>query len=138
MVRRPGKAEIISRRERLLGPDFIVRDVLLVEDETLIRMMTAQMVEELGHRVVAEAGNIKDAEPLALNAQFDLAILDINIAEESIYPIALIVEKRGLPLLFASGYGSSGLPEPFCNRSVLRKPFLKEELRRAIDALFRA
>ena len=122
----------------MLGPDFIVRDVLLVEDETLIRMMTAQMVEELGHRVVAEAGNIKDAEPLALNAQFDLAILDINIAEESIYPIALIVEKRGLPLLFASGYGSSGLPEPFCNRSVLRKPFLKEELRRAIDALFRA
>ena len=78
----------------MLGPDFIVRDVLLVEDETLIRMMTAQMVEELGHRVVAEAGNIKDAEPLALNAQFDLAILDINIAEESIYPIALIVEAR--------------------------------------------
>jgi hypothetical protein len=59
------------RERRLLGPDFIVRDVLLVEDETLIRMMTAQMVEELGHRVVAEAGNIKDAEPLALNAQFD-------------------------------------------------------------------
>lgn len=92
----------------MLGPDFIVRDVLLVEDEALIRMMTAQMVEELGHRVVAEAGNIKDAEPLALNAQFDLAILDINIAEESIYPIALIVEKRGLPLLFASGYGRAG------------------------------
>jgi DNA-binding response OmpR family regulator len=122
----------------LPGPDFIALDVFLVEDETLIRMMTAQMVEELGHRVIAEAGNIRSAEPLALSAQFHLAILDINLAEESIYPIALIVEQRGLPLLFASGYGSSGLPEPFRNRSVLRKPFLKEELRRAIDALFRA
>jgi CheY-like chemotaxis protein len=118
--------------------DPIVADVLLVEDEALIRMMTADMVQELGLRVTAEAGNLKDAEALAQSALFDLAILDINIAGESIFPIALIVEQRGLPLLFASGYTTSGLPEPFCQRSVLRKPFAKEELGRAIDALLGA
>ena len=53
--------------------------VFLVEDEALIRMMIADMVEELGHRVVAEAGSIQAAEPLARTTVFDLGILDINI-----------------------------------------------------------
>jgi CheY-like chemotaxis protein len=39
--------------------------IFLVEDEVLIRMMLADMVEELGHRVVAEAGNVQDARALA-------------------------------------------------------------------------
>jgi CheY-like chemotaxis protein len=39
--------------------------IFLVEDEALIRMMLAEMVEELGHRVVAEAGNIKEGQALA-------------------------------------------------------------------------
>src|SRR5690348_12999009 len=39
----------------LLGPGSTMRNVFLVEDEALIRMMTAGMVEELGHRVIAEA-----------------------------------------------------------------------------------
>jgi CheY-like chemotaxis protein len=115
-----------------------MRSVFLVEDEVLIRMMTAQMVEELGHRVIAEAGNIRDAEHLAQTAPFDLAILDINLAGESVYPVASIVENRRVPFLFANGYSASGLPEPFRDRSVLRKPFMKEELGRAIEALFRA
>ncbi len=53
--------------------------IFLVEDEALIRMMLAEMVEELGHRVVAEAGNIVAGQALAETAIFDLAILDINI-----------------------------------------------------------
>ena len=53
--------------------------VFLVEDETLIRFMTAEMVEELGHRVVAEAGSIEEGLPFAKSADFDLALLDISI-----------------------------------------------------------
>ena len=40
--------------------------VFLVEDEALIRMMIADMVEELGHHVVAEADNIQDASAFAM------------------------------------------------------------------------
>ena len=47
-------------------------------------MMTTDMLEELGHRVVAEAGTISAAEPLARNAEFDLAILDVNVGGENI------------------------------------------------------
>jgi CheY-like chemotaxis protein len=39
--------------------------VFVLEDEALIRMMTVEMVEELGHYVVAEAGSISEALSLA-------------------------------------------------------------------------
>jgi CheY-like chemotaxis protein len=71
--------------------------IFLVEDEILIRMMLAEMVEELGHRVVAEAGNIKDGQVLAGSAVFDLALLDINLAGRCISPVAEIIARRDLP-----------------------------------------
>jgi len=47
-------------------------------------MMTAEMLEDLGHRVIAEAGSISVAEPLARTAEFDLAVLDINVGGTNI------------------------------------------------------
>ena len=53
--------------------------VFLVEDEVMIRMMVADMLEELGYRVSAEAGEINEAIKLAQTAEFDIAILDVNV-----------------------------------------------------------
>ena len=108
--------------------------VFLVEDDALIRMMIAEMVEELGHRVAAEAGNIHDAEPLARTAEFDLGILDINIGNLNIAPIAEIIAARGLPFIFVSGYGSAEKPLLFRDRPVLQKPFLISSFAAMIDA----
>ena len=87
--------------------------VFLVEDEALIRLMVVEMLEELGHRVVAEAGSIETAEPLARTAQFDLGVFDINVGGVVITPIAEICESRGLPFIFVSGYGPDGPPDSF-------------------------
>lgn len=107
--------------------------VFLVEDETLIRMMIAGMVEDLGHTVVAEAGNIGDALKLAQTADFEIAILDINVGGDRIEPVADIISGRCLPFIFASGYGAAGMPEKFRDRTVLQKPFLMERLGEAIE-----
>jgi len=109
--------------------------IFLVEDEALIRMMLAEMVEELGHRIVAEAGNVRDARALAETIFFDIAILDINIAGSSIAPVAEIIDRRGLPFLFVSGYGSGGRPEAFRSRPALRKPVLLSKLGETISAI---
>ena len=69
--------------------------IFLVEDEALIRMMIVEMLEELGHRVVAEAGSIETAEPLAHTSVFDLAFFDINVAGFNISPIAEILPREG-------------------------------------------
>lgn len=96
-------------------------------------MMTAEMLEELGHRVVAEAGTIRAAEPLARSAEFDLALLDINVGGHNIAPIAQIIADRELPFIFVSGYGAEGRPLPFQDTPALRKPFLIENLAQMIE-----
>lgn len=108
--------------------------IFLVEDEALIRMMVVDMLEELGHDVVAEAGSIEAAEPLARTAVFDLGVFDINVGGVIITPIAEIVEARGLPFIFASGYGPEGRPSLFNDKPVVRKPFVIEQLKAQIDA----
>jgi hypothetical protein len=52
--------------------------VFLVEDEAMIRMMVADMLEELGHIAAAEAGRLDQALQLARSTDFDVAILDVN------------------------------------------------------------
>jgi DNA-binding NtrC family response regulator len=109
--------------------------IFLVEDEGLIRLMLADMVEELGHRLVAEAANIQDAQVLAETAIFDLAILDVNLAGSTVTPVAKIIDSRGLPLLFITGYGSGGRPETFRKRPALQKPFSVSKLGETINAI---
>jgi hypothetical protein len=70
----------------------------------------------------------RSSASLAATATFDLAILDINLEGQSILPVAQIIEARGLPFLLASGYASMGLPQPFHDRPILRKPFVIETL----------
>src|ERR1700716_3079219 len=80
--------------------------VFLVEDEVMIRMMVADMLEELGYRVAAEAGEINEAIRLAQSAEFDLAILDVNVNGKVISPVAELIKARNRPFIFATGYGS--------------------------------
>ena len=113
--------------------------VFLVEDEVMIRMMVADMLEELGHSVAAEAGEIGEAVRLVQSTEFDLAILDVNVNGKVISPVAELINARNIPFVFATGYGSSGLPEEYRDRPALQKPFQVETLGRIIDvALKRA
>ena len=107
--------------------------VFLVEDEVMIRMMVADMLQELGYSIAAEAGEINEAIRLAQSAEFDLAILDVNVNGKVISPVAELIKGRNLPFIFATGYGSSGLPEEYRDRPALQKPFQLETLRRMID-----
>jgi len=109
--------------------------IFLLEDEALIRMMLAEMVEGLGHHVVAEAGDMVAGQALAETAIFDLAILDINIAGDIVTPVAEIIDRRGLPFLFISGYGSAARPEAFIERPALQKPLMLSKLGETINAI---
>ena len=107
--------------------------VLVVEDEVMIRMMVTDMLIDLGHSIAAEAGEIDEALRLAESADFDLAILDVNVNGRTIEPVAKIVERRKLPLLFSTGYSLDALPESFRGHPSLQKPFRIDTLQSAID-----
>jgi CheY-like chemotaxis protein len=63
----------------------------------------------------------------------DLAILDVNLDGRASYPVADILESRGVPVIFASGYGAVGLDPAYRDRVTLTKPFFINDLRGAIE-----
>ena len=111
--------------------------ILVVEDELMIRMLLEEMLGELGYTVAAEAARIEEALDAAKNADFDIAILDVNLNGQPISPVADALVARGMPFVFATGYGERGLPEPYRDRPTLKKPFqmdgLKQMLQIALD-----
>ncbi|MGL5165282.1 MAG: response regulator [Afipia sp.] len=115
----------------------IRRSVLLVEDEVMIRMMVADMLEELGYTIAGEAGDIDEAVRLVQVADYDIAILDVNVNGKVITPVAEAVQLRELPFVFATGYGAQGLPEKFRDRPTIQKPFQIETLARTIESVLK-
>src|SRR5215469_10755487 len=114
------------------------RRILVVEDELMIRMLLEDMLGELGYTVTAEAGRLDEALQAAKTADFDIAILDVNLDGEPVSPVADALVARGTPFVFAPGYGERGLPEPYRDRPMLKKPFqmdgLKQMLQTALEA----
>ncbi|MFC0242958.1 response regulator [Rhodopseudomonas telluris] len=111
--------------------------VFLVEDEAMIRMMVVDMLEELGFSVAAETGEINEAVKLAGTTEFDVAILDVNVNGKVISPVADVLKARNRPFIFATGYGTQGVPEGYRDRPALQKPFQIESLKQALDSTLR-
>jgi CheY-like chemotaxis protein len=97
--------------------------VLVVEDELMIRMLLEDMLGELGYTVAAEAAHLDEALEATRSADFDLAILDVNLDGQPISAVVDALVARGTPFVFATGYGERGLPEPYRGRPTLKKPF---------------
>jgi CheY-like chemotaxis protein len=102
--------------------------VLVAEDEALIAMLVEEMLADLGCEVVAVAARVGDALRMVAEAQFDAAVLDVNLHGETIYPVADALLARGVPVVFATGYGSAGLPAGYGLRPTVQKPFHAREL----------
>lgn len=110
--------------------------VLLVEDEGLVALMLEDMLEELGLKVVASAAQVKKACELATTESFDLALLDVNLAGDFVFPVARILRDRRIPFLFSTGYGGPPLEEEFRNAPTIGKPFSVDQLSEKLRTLF--
>ncbi len=100
----------------------------------MIRMLLEGMLEDLGHTIAGQAGTIEEALTLANQAEFDVALLDVNLNGKPITPVVAVLAARGLPFVFASGYGQRGVPEEYRDSPALQKPFQAEALAAALEA----
>jgi CheY-like chemotaxis protein len=122
----------MSGRDRSPGER---RRVLVIEDELMIAMLIEDMLDELGYDVVVTAMRLDQAEEAARGADFDLAMLDVNIAGQWSFPVAAILHDRGIPFLFATGYGQAGVTAHYPDATVLKKPFTTQQLGQALASL---
>lgn len=108
--------------------------VLLVEDESLVAMLAEDMLLDLGCEVTT-AMRLEQALAHLAAGEFDLAVLDVNLGETRSYPVADLLSARGIPFLFATGYGLEGLETAYQAVPVVQKPYQQEEVRRALEHL---
>jgi DNA-binding response OmpR family regulator len=102
--------------------------VLIVEDEMLVAMLIEDTVMDLGLEVVGPMMRLETALEAAANEAFDFAILDINLAGKTSFPVADCLVERGIPFMFASGYGAAGLSERYRDAPIVQKPFAPHQL----------
>lgn len=109
--------------------------MLVVEDESLVAMLLETMLEDMDVAVVGPASNVEEGLRLAQSEPIDAALLDVNVAGTQVFPVAEALERRGIPLVFSTGYGEGGLPEAWRGRPTVQKPFTEAVIR---DALMQA
>jgi CheY-like chemotaxis protein len=106
--------------------------ILVVEDEAFIAVMLADMLEELGYDVAASASQISQAKDFLAAEKVDIALLDVNLGNEKIDPVADLLAERACPFIFTTGYGQAGVPAAHASRLVLEKPFNINDLAAAL------
>ena len=69
--------------------------LLVVEDEVMISALIEDMLTELGHSIVGLAASVDEAAGLAAGAEFDVALLDVNLQGETVESVAATLARRG-------------------------------------------
>ncbi|HEX2726407.1 MAG TPA: response regulator [Beijerinckiaceae bacterium] len=109
----------ISSQAALAG-----RRVLVVEDEYFVADDIARALHQLGADVVGPFASRDEALACFFSDDdVDIAVLDINVRGEMIYPLAEALRERGVPFVFATGYAEASLPSTYRNIPRWEKPF---------------
>jgi DNA-binding NtrC family response regulator len=108
------------------------RDVLLVEDETMISFLIEDMLAAMGAGTVRHAARIDKALALIAEKVPAVAVLDVNIAGELVFPVAERLEQARVPFFFMTGYGRGGVDARWAAYEVLQKPFTPVDFEAAL------
>ena len=111
------------------------RRILIVEDEAIVALFIEDLLEELGHKVAGTISRLDEAMERAKQRDFDLAILDVHLHGEDVFPFADLLVQQKTPFVFATGYGERGIPERLRGAPTLQKPFRPDELADMITKL---
>jgi len=107
--------------------------VFVIEDDALVAMNLEDMLMDLGCRVAGTAMRFDQlGKLLSGETACDVVILDVNIGGEKIFPYAEKLRARAMPMIFATGYGQSGLPAEWRDYPVLQKPYNDDEVAQAL------
>jgi PAS domain S-box-containing protein len=104
--------------------------VMIVEDEALVAMVVSESLATLGCSVVGPFSRCSDAMVAVEADAVDAAILDVNLDGEMVYPLAAMLEARGVPFIFVTGYGVESIDRRFTHIPVIQKPVERHVLQR--------
>jgi CheY-like chemotaxis protein len=113
--------------------------VLVVEDELLISLELCDGLRVLGWEIVGPAPTVADALRLIeITPNIDVAILDINLGGELVYPVAERLRVLGVPFVYCTGYEQPSLEGRRVEDTTIRKPVNMRLLTQQLHTLKRA
>ena len=106
------------------------RRILVVEDEYILAQCLCEVLEQEGVEVLGPVASIEDALALLERGpQPDAAVLDVNLGNQSVYPVADRLGRQQVPMLFTSGYDREMASARYPRSAQCTKPFGAAEVR---------
>lgn len=112
------------------------RNILLVEDEHRLAVLLQDLLHDTGY-VVTHVDTLDGALQSVAQERFDAAVLDINIGDEEVYPVAERLSAMDVPFFFASARGAAGLASAFRDHPIVPKPYRIDQIETMLEAALR-
>lgn len=109
--------------------------VLVVDDDFVLAINLVEFLEQEGCRVVRRVASVEGAVTCILEDRPDLAILDIDLGDETSKEIADELVAAGVPFVFLSAHERDAVPEEHVSREFMRKPWTPEAMRERLGML---
>jgi CheY-like chemotaxis protein len=105
--------------------------ILVVEDENWVAMELAWLVQEAGYTVLGPERTVAEARKTLGKTKVDLALLDVALRGETVFPLSRMLEGLDIPFIFVTGNPAS-LPAEYSRRPLVPKPWRAPALRSLI------
>jgi DNA-binding response OmpR family regulator len=102
--------------------------VLIVEDDWLMAEALQMSVEHAGYVSLSPADSVDSALEAIDRESVDVALLDVNLGGELVFPVADKLASRGVPFVFVTAYPETAIPAEHRHRPLVSKPFRDSEL----------
>ena len=130
--------DISASDARVSAPELFSATALIVEDNVIIAMEAEDVLRDLGFASCQVVGSVHAAQELIASTSISFAMLDVNLGKETSEQIADTLYARGVPFIFASGYGDrSFTTSRYEGVPVITKPYSERDISLAIDRLRR-
>jgi DNA-binding response OmpR family regulator len=106
--------------------------VLVVEDEPIIALDIREQLDDAGFEVLGPVTSVANALQLIAERGCDVAVLNVNLGNETSEPIARKLRASGKRFVVLSGRSADDLPPSFNGSTFLTKPALMTELVAAV------
>jgi light-regulated signal transduction histidine kinase (bacteriophytochrome)/CheY-like chemotaxis protein len=120
------------------APELFSAGALIVEDNVIIAMEAEDVLRALGFGECRVAGSVRAAQAMIDEMDISFAMLDVNLGKETSEEIAQLLHARGVPFIFASGYGDrSFITSRFEAVPVITKPYSERDISATLARLQR-
>jgi DNA-binding response OmpR family regulator len=106
--------------------------VLVCDDNLLMAEIVVEFLRECGFKPIGPVGRLESAMHVARERALDAAILDINLAGRSCFPICAILSTRRIPFVFLTGYPEAAIPIEYRGAGLVTKPFEPTEMKEVL------